>query len=95
MTSAALVTLITLEILAILLTFVTGYCGRGYHKCSQKPEAGMDPEPDDDGVGNEAPDDDPEAAPEDGDHREPGPDVEVRVVRQVVQPGVVGERKAS
>ena len=68
---------------------------RGYQERSQNPETCMDPELDGYGIGDEAPDEDPEAAPEDGDHREPGPDVDVGVVRQVEQPRVVGEWKSS
>ena len=51
----------------------------------------MDSELDDNGIGDEAPGNDPEAAPKDGDEREPGADVKVRVVSQVVQPRVVGK----
>ncbi len=51
----------------------------------------MDPEPDDDGVRDEASGDHPEAAAEDGNHGKPDPDVEVGKVGEVVEPRVVGE----
>ncbi len=55
----------------------------------------MDPDPDNDGVRDNATEDDPEAAAEDGDEGKPGADVEVGEVGQVVQASVVGVRKAG
>ncbi len=51
-----------------------------YHESTEKPEPGVDPDPDDDGVRDDSTEDDPEAAAEDGDEWKPGADVEVREV---------------
>ena len=66
-----------------------------YHKSPEKPEPGVHPDRDDENVGNYSAGDDAEAAAEDGDEGEPGADVEVREVGQVVQASVVGVRKTG
>ncbi len=66
-----------------------------YHESSKKPESGMNPHFDNYCVWDDTPEDDPEAAPEYGDEREPGPDVEVGEVGEVVQTSVVSVRKSG
>ncbi len=55
----------------------------------------MNPHFDNNRVWDNTPENDPEAAPEYGDEREPGPDVEVGEVGEVVQASVVSVRKSG
>ena len=83
-------------ILLSVITFIIIYpTVPNYHESTEKPEPGVDPDPDNDGVRDDSTEDDPEAAAEDGDEWKPGADVEVREVGQVVKASVVGVRKAG